>query len=364
MTRDKNIMLNNNEFLFTIIGAIMGISVLSIPNTAVLDAKQDGWIAAIMGSIYPFYVVFIASIIIRKYPETNIIELSKKYLGKIFGNILNIIFMAQFIYYAVLVISQGIHILITYAVWFMTPLKISLLMALLVVYGVTKGLKVLARINTLAFVFMSIVMMATLVAFRYGSFLNVRPVFGAGVGNIIKGSIDTAFAYANMELILVIHPYVKNKDKVIKLALISAAIITLYYTWSVFSTTLYFGPDIAPKSLWPFYFVTESVKIPVINNFRLVLMLIWPLIIYKSIATEYFMSTSIMDTVTGINYRKWCIFFFPLILFLPLAFQNEVSRRDFSEMVTPWITVFNLLYITLIALLVVIRNKSVAESKS
>ncbi len=198
-------------------------------------------------------------------------------------------------------------------------------------------------------------MLVTLIAFKPGSFLNIQPMFGTGFGKIAKAGIDTSFAYANMELILIIHTFVKSKNKIIKSAMISTMIITLFYTLIVFTAIFYMGPDIVPKSFWPFYFVSESVRIPVVNNFRFFIMIIWPFFMFKTVATEYYLSASIMDNITSIDYKKWCIFLSPIILFLPILFKNEMERRSFSLLVTPYVTIFNLLFITLIALLAAIK---------
>lgn len=341
----------------TIIGSIMGISILSLPNAAVSVAKQDGWIATIIGSLYPLYIIFMAAIIIKKNPDTNIIALSKQYLGKVFGNILNFLFMAQFLYYAVMVVSADSNMLIVYSVWFMTPEKVILLFVAMVIYGSYRGIKVLARINVIALVGFCLMMLPTLVAFKNGSVLNVEPVFQTNWKDLTTASIDTSFVYANMELILVIHPYVKNKQRIIKTSLLSTLIIVFFYTWSVFTAVFYLGPDIVPKTLWPFYFVCEGIRIPVINNFRFIIMLIWPLFLYRTIATEYYMSTKIMHDITNVNYKKWCLILSPLLLVLPLFIKSELLRRYFTDLITPGVTIFNLAYVTLIALLVAVKSR-------
>lgn len=363
MNIKKDISLTDNEFICILAGSIMGISILKLPATAVISARQDGWIAVIIGAIYPLYIILMASIIIKKFPDTNIMDLTKRFLGNFLGNLLNFLFMAQFLYYIIFVLGHGTSMVQTYAVWFMTPFKILLIFIPLVIYGTRKGLKVLARINVLAFFGISLILISAAVAFKNGSMLNIEPVFGSGLQGIFKGSINSSFAYSNMEILLIIHPFLKKKDRAIKLALITTAIVALYYTWAVFTTTYYMGPDIVVKSLWPFYFVTESVKIPVINNFRLVLILVWPLIIYKTVSTELFMSTFVLKNITGIDDKKWCLYLSPL-LFIPVLFENEVQRRYFADIITPYVTLFNLSYVTLIAIFVIVEGLLTSKNKS
>ncbi|MBU3114241.1 GerAB/ArcD/ProY family transporter [Clostridium lacusfryxellense] len=98
----KNRLLTSVELFFILVGCIIGMSVTSLPANVVSIAKQDGWISTIIGAIYPLYIVLIGGIIIKKYPDSNIMNLSKAFFGKIVGNVLNLLFMFQFLFYEVM----------------------------------------------------------------------------------------------------------------------------------------------------------------------------------------------------------------------------------------------------------------------
>lgn len=354
--RKSNAKLSEFELMSTLIGCMVAVGLLSLPVSVVDAAKQDGWIAVLVGAVYPFYVILFGSIIIKKYPDMTIMDLSKKFLGKVFGNILNFLFMAQWLLYTVAVIGAANNLLIVYSVWFMTPLKITLVYALLVAWGSTKGLKILAKMDVVGLLLLSSLLLTAVIAFTKGNILNIQPVFDTEIKKLLKASISSAFAYANMELLLVIHPFVANKKKIVKVALVSATIVMLFYTWVVVTALIFLGPDIVPTMFWPFYFVSEGIKLPEINNFRYILMIYWPLIIFRTVATEYYAAAVVMSSITGMDTRKWCILFFPVI-FLALLFENEVQRRDFLNKVIPGVTIFNILYILLIGLIALFKSK-------
>ena len=87
----KNKQITSYQLFFILVGCVIGMSVTSLPADVVSIAKQDGWVSTIIGGIYPLYIVLIGGIIIRKYPDSNIMSLSKAYFGKIIGNILNLL---------------------------------------------------------------------------------------------------------------------------------------------------------------------------------------------------------------------------------------------------------------------------------
>jgi spore germination protein (amino acid permease) len=363
MNNSKNDLLTTNELIFTLIGCIIGAGILSLPNSVVAQAKQDGWISTAVGGIYPLYVVLVGGIIIKRFPDKTIMDVSTLYLGQLLGNFLNFLFMAQFLLYVVGVIGAANSILRVYAVWFMTPFKISLVLVILVIYACSKDLKTIAKINVLMFFILVLIILSLAMALKYGTLLNVQPIFGAGLSKIFKASIESAFAYGNMEILFVLHPFVKNKNTIIRAALIATGIITVIYTWTVFTTIFYLGPDIVPKSLWPFFYVSESIKIPAITSFRFIYMALWTLLIFKTATSQYYASTAIFNTLfKKINKKYICFLLSPLIFLLPLLFQNEVARRDFFTKVMPWVTLFNLFYITLISILIAITKKKVPKS--
>ncbi len=358
----KNQMLTTYELSFTLVGCIVGAGILSLPNTVVGIAKQDGWVSIIIGGVYPLYIVLIGGIIIKKYPNNNIMDLSKAYLGNILGNTLNLIFMLQFLLYAVAAMAGSCNTFRAYSIPFMTHFKVVLVFVLIVLYASTKGLKVLARFSVLVFYLLCIVLSASLISIKEGSLINLRPLFGVSTGKIIKGSIESAFSYGNMEFLLVIYPYVMDKKSILKTSLKTTFVIITMYTYIVTSAIYYAGPDLLPKQLWPFLLLAESVKIPVINNFRFVVIFIWIIIAFKTVSLQFYAATKVLNNITKINRKTVCILLLPFLFTFSFFMKNEVVRRDFLGGIMPKVTMFNILYVTLIALLTLIKSVSLKNS--
>ena len=112
------------------------------------------------------------------------------------------------------------------------------------------------------------------------------------------------------------------------------------------------------KQLWPFSFVAESFKIPVVNNFRYVDMVIWIIIVYKTISIEFYAATKILNNITKIKRKTICFLLLPIIIIFPLFMGDEVMERAALGKVMPWVTLFNIAYVTLIALLTLFLDKN------
>lgn len=353
----KNTLITSTELFFVLVGCIIGMGVTSIPTDVVSISHQDGWISTLIGGAYPLYIVIASGIIIKRHPDSNIMDLSKAYFGKIIGNILNLLFMLTFLFYIIFVISASSNQLRAYSIYFMPHFKIVMLFAAVACYASLKGLKVLARFTTITFFLLCFIIAASIVSFKAGSLLNVKPFFGTGLPKILEGSIKTAFAYSGMELLLIIYPYVQDKKKLLKAAYISALVVIFFHTWIVFTSLCFSGPDLVVKQLWPFSFVAESFKIPIVNNFRFIEMCIWIALAYKTVSIEFYAVTKILNNITKIKRKTFCFLMLPIIFTFPLFLESEVTRRYIEGIVMPWVISFNISYISIIALLTLLINK-------
>jgi spore germination protein len=353
----KQSYLSVSQFALIIFGSVVGIGILSLPNGVVKEAHQDGWISTLIGGIYPLYVVIIARYISRKFPNDSILILSKKYFGRILGSIFNFIFVTYFIFIASMISSYYVNLMRNYIVGFLTPFKVIAILFICIIYAVYKDLKVIGRISEISFYLTVILLVSPMPALQQANMENLCPVFGSGLSSIGKGALKSTFAYSGAEIILLIYPFLKEKNKMLISSLMSISIAILLYVWCVFITIHYLGPDIVNKSYWSFLLVMGSVTITVINNYRYIFMLLWSLVAFKGISIFTYASVHILkDLAPKMEIKTICILMYPLLLYLTLIYGNETSRQSISENVTPLYIIFNLLYMTVIATFVFLKE--------
>ena len=353
----KQSYLTVSQFALIIFGSIVGVGILSLPNGVVKEAHQDGWISTLIGGGYPLYIVIIARCISKKFPDDNILILSKKYFGRILGSIFNLIFATYFIFTGSMVASFYINFMRSYIVGFLTPFKIIAILFVCVIYAVSRVLKVIGIISEITFYLTVILLLAPIPALQSANLVNIYPVFGSGFSSIAKGSMKSTFAYGGAEIILLIYPFLKEKNKMLTSSLISIALVIALYVWCVFITTYYLGPDIVNKNYWSLLLVMGSVTITVINNFRYIFMFLWSLITFKVISIYSYASIYILKDFTHkIDIKKLCFLMYALLVYLTFIYGNEPSRQSISENVTAFYLIFNLIYMTVIAIFVFFKE--------
>ncbi|KAJ50816.1 spore germination protein (amino acid permease) [Clostridium tetanomorphum] len=355
----KNELLTPIELLSLIVGNMIGVGILTLPRDVGKYAHEDGWIAIILGSIYPFYIALMGIYISKKFPNYNILSLSKKLCGKLIGNILNFLFLIGFILSFCSTVVSMTNVVRIYLVYFLPKFKTILAIISVVTYVSTKDLKVIARLSLVIFYITIFLLVIPLNVLRRGNILNIQPVFSSSIGDIMKASMQSSFAYSGIEIFLLTYPYVNDKKKIKKYVLTSVLIITLFYIGANFLTLFYLGDELINKLKWPFIATTETLVIPIVNNFRYIFMYLWSTIIIKTLTNFHFSLTfTINDWIKKVDRRYICLIMAPILIWICMSFGNEVKFKEISKYSIPITTVFNISFVTIIAFLIKINDKN------
>lgn len=363
MDKKNNLYLNDLEIIALLVGNMVGIGILSLPGSVVKDAKQSGWISVIIGGIYPLVFGSFAIYLCRKHSDENILNLSKRYLGYIFGNLLNLIFLSFFTINVIAVTTGFTNVLTVYGTPFLKPLKILLVITITVAYISNLGLKTIGRLNKISLFLIISLNLLLLSALRKGNYLNLFPVFGGGIKNIISASKDSAFSYGGIEIIFLIYPYIRNKDRIKSIVIKASTITIAIYTWITFATIYYLGHRFILKNMWPLLMLTESIDLPIVNSFRLVFLFLWSIVMLKLIVNDYYAAIFIFkDVFRNKAFKNAHLWFIPVVIFISVIVGNEMQRRAVLDFIIPKITIYNLFYVLLITIMSVLKDKNMNKN--
>ena len=364
MDIQQNNQLVHAEARNMLIGSMIGIGIFNLSSALVKDAYEGAWLSAALGGVYPLYLAGLAIYIVKNHPSENILDLSKKYFGKFIGTILNLVFLLYFFAYSTFVISGFSIIYQVYATTFLTPFRIISIMALISAFSVYKGLKVIGRINSFAFYVTVCLLVLNLSALRKGSYLNLMPVFGVAVINILKSTKESIFSYSGIEILFIIYPYVKDNSKLGREALKAIGITIGIYTVTTVLTLYYLGTDIIEKSYWPLITISESLSFTAINNFRIIFTFFWITVALKTSVNYYFASVFISDNILKKLRRTHLIGVLYLIIVpITMLIGEATVRSKVIDMIVGKMILFNLVYITAITFFIFIKKGANNETK-
>lgn len=357
ITKSKNEILTPSQFVFTVLGSMLGIGILSMPNSLVKISQQDSWISTAIGAVYPLYISLMCIYISKKYPDHNILFLSKKYFGNFLGSTLNLLFLIEYIFYITAITSGYINMMRVFSTEFLSPEKLSIFIAAVCMYAAYKGINLIGKISEIIFYITLPFIFLPIFSIGKSTILNLFPILGSGFSNILKGSIETTYSYTGIEALFLIYPYINDKSKIKSSSLKGVLLTMLIYVWLVFVTIYYFSLDVTGKNLWPVLSASEIIDIPIINNFRYFFILSWIFIMLRIISLMDFIMLSILkDFMKKTSMKKICFFIYPVLVYLPVLLSNEITRRNFLGKVTPIAVMFSIIYITSLTLLIGIKG--------
>jgi spore germination protein (amino acid permease) len=362
MNKAENNLLTPNQFSMVIIFSVVAIGILSIPNEVVITAKQDGWISVFLGGIYPFYVVISAVYIARNHPNENILVLNKKFFGKILGSILNIMQLLVFLFLAASEASGISNFLRVYIIEFLPSLRIMFLLIALATFCSYKGLKAIGKTSEIVFWGMMLTAIIGILALVKGSFLNVMPIFGSGYMNILRSTKGATSAYSGIEIVLLLYPYINDKSKLKTTCIKSVTLICVGYTWVTFATIYYLGHRVIPKAMWSSLFIIESLRLPIINNFRFIVMFLWTFVSITAVALDFYACEMVVKGIYK-NFKRNVFYFLfaPIVVYISSLLSEEVKRREVVAELGSIIFIFNVVYIVLMVLIVHFKKEKKYE---
>ncbi|AJD29768.1 spore gernimation protein [Clostridium sporogenes] len=367
MVNNRNNVLTTSQTMVMIAGSMIGIGILSLPANLAKVAHNDGWIGVIIGSLYPFYMVICSFIIFKdsSYQNINIVEISKIYFGKFFGSLLGFIFTLQFLAYIIITSGNISNMLRVYLVLFLEQYKLAIPILLISVYTASKGIRALGRINEVIFYASIPLILLTVLALKQGNILNIKPILGTPISDILKASIEPVYSFVGIEIIFLIVPLMKDKTK-IKISFLKATVIIVFlYIWLSFVSIYYLGPDIAKKLYWPTLSLAETISIPGISNFKFVFMFLWSSIIFKTIANQnyffYYSLSSIFKKIAP-NILYLLVFLFAAISVSRL--DSFILLKKINKGISIFYLIFNLIFITIITIITLVKNGGKNEKAS
>jgi spore germination protein (amino acid permease) len=362
MKKVENNLLTPNQFSKLLIFGMITIGIVNIPNEMVKYAKQDGWISVMLGVIYPLYVIICALYIARNYPNENVLVLNKKFFGKVIGTVLNICQLFIHIFYTVSEVSGLSNFLRVYITDFISGFRLMFICIVVAAFCSYRGLTAIGRVSEIVFYNLILIGAIAILALTKGSILNVMPVFGSGWMNILRGMKGGIYSYAGMEIVLFIYPYLQDKNKLKSACLKCAGIICFAYTWVTFITIFYLSPSIIPKTIWSSLYIIESLRLPIINNFRFVMMFLWIFVSNTAIAFNYHICDIVMkESFKSLQRKMFYLFSIPIILCLSMLLGEEIKRREFINYTMLFVLIFNAIYILLMVFTVYLKRGKAYE---
>ena len=89
--------VTSRQLAYIIIGAQVGIGIFSLPRLASAEARQDAWIAVLLGALLPLVILFIIDRLGRRMPQSGFVVMNQQLFGPWLGTAMVILFIIYII---------------------------------------------------------------------------------------------------------------------------------------------------------------------------------------------------------------------------------------------------------------------------
>ena len=304
------------EAIMVILSIVVTHTILSLPREIVVTTKSAAIINLIFVSILAILISYFIVKMLSNFAGSDIVDISEYLGGKVFKNIIGVIFILYFLVSSSILLRN-----------FCESLKIIYYPMTNIVFIILLFIIALSCANRLAFnaslrtnmLIIPFVLFSMIFLFfsNMNKFIPERifPIFGDGLFNTFVLGLTNISAFSGIAFIYFLPPYLKQPEKLKKIALTSIGISAIYLILCVSTLLFMFSFFITTNEITPLYNATRYIEF---GNFfqRLesVFLLVWILAFacYLSIVSKF--SMNIFRKITNIETKKPLIDIFGMLI--------------------------------------------------
>ncbi|MFC5647870.1 endospore germination permease [Paenibacillus solisilvae] len=349
--------INIRQFTILVILFSLGSTILIVPSALASVAKQDGWIAAIVGIVLGILPLLIYIALGTRFPNQSLMEYCERILGKWAGKFVGLLFFSFFFLLAALVL-RNVGDFITTIIMPETPIQVVHLVFLIVIMmGISLGLEVIGRASEI-FLPWVIFLIFILITFLIPQidFDRIQPVFEAKMTSILHGSLSVlSIPYLEMVVFLMLYPYIRQNKKVgkalIKGGLLGGGIIVILTLCCI----LVLGWDFTSRHTFPSYTLAKKIHVgEFLQRIEVLVAIIWFLTIFFKLAVCFYASVLGLAQIFNLSSYRPIIVPCGMILAVLsiIVYPNIVYFRIFASEIWPFYALTFGLFIPLLLLAV------------
>ncbi|HHV98519.1 MAG TPA: endospore germination permease [Clostridiaceae bacterium] len=235
------------QLFMLLLGFLFGSTVIMTPT---VGAKNDGWLAILVGGAAGILLMGVYSAIALLNPSKTLVDILMERLGKVAGNILAVLYIWYFIHLASLVFRDFGEFICT-VTFPETPMIVVIgLFAVVLLYAVNSGIEVLGRLSELLVPIIPIVIFIIgLSLISVHDFTAFLPILENGITPVLKAALSfLTFPFGETVAFLMVFPHLNKKEKLKKVVFLSAGIIILAGTVIFFRDISVLGSDLMARA--------------------------------------------------------------------------------------------------------------------
>jgi spore germination protein KB len=338
------------------------------------DAKQDAWIAVLLGLAGGLMIFLVYYRLYVFYPDLPLTSYAQKITGKWLGRFIGLLYIVYFMYCAARVLRDFGELLST-TIYNSTPLFIiNTLMIITIIYAVHKGFEVISRVGELYFgiVYVTAILGMLLIVFSGLIHLgNIKPILENGLKPVIKTFLTQTinFPFGEMVVFTMLLPFLNDQKKA-KIVCLSGMILSgINITITVVVNISVLGVGLFSHSTFPLLTTVGKIQIAEFIERLDVLFMLYLIIggFFKITIYYYAAVAGAADIFQFSNQRKLGLPIGMIVLFASITIASNYAEHIKEGLVVVPLYLhwpFQIIIPSMLVIIAFFRNRKKKKSPS
>jgi spore germination protein KB len=268
--------ISNTQTAMLAITSLTIVGHLILLTVVLQQSRQDGWIAAIGGTILGLVGIIALVKLSQHFPGLTLIEILFQHFswpGKIIG-VLYLIYFFIMVTLGTRLFAEAYKLIMDE-----TPMwALVTVILLLTTFIVYLGLETLGRLNQIMLPVLVIIAIAVvfLTMGEKKDYTNLLPIMGNGITPVGIGSLSVMAWFGEFVIMGMILPYVQRPKKLVKTGVGAAVVTLIFFLGPITGPVALFGAEQAAKMAFPTFSEVRYIEAgEVINRFDVIAILFW-----------------------------------------------------------------------------------------
>lgn len=328
------------EAIMLILTIVLTHTISTLPRELLVSTKSATLINLIYVSIIAVLLAYLVFRLLKNFPGLDIIDISEIVAGKVFRNIIGIIFILYFLISSSILLRNFCESL--KIIYFpMTDITFIILLFIIALCTANR-LDFSATLKTNLLI-LPIVLASIIFLFfaNMNKFVPQRifPLLGDGIFNTFVLGLGNLASFGGITYLYFLPPFLKEPEKFKKITIVSTIITAIYLILCVSTLLFMFSFFIDTNEITPLYNATRYIEFgSFFQRLESVFLLFWILVFacYLSIVSKFAMN--IFKKITNIETKKPLIDVFGLLFFsIALVPKNYALSQNFEVKVYPYL---------------------------
>ncbi|EGD48500.1 spore germination protein [Ruminiclostridium papyrosolvens DSM 2782] len=316
------------------------------------------WYMTIVSCLTSIIFFLLISLVMKRFPGKNLVEIFELVTGRFFGKILTLVFSAYFVYYAGSSLREFLEMIKAYNLPYTPPsLIIFAFMAVVVVLAYI-GLEGMVRFASV--IFYPVLIGIALILFLAYPYYNVRAIFpigGYGIAETLKSGFFRSSAYDEVIILAFIINSIDGVKKFRKVGVLSLFISGIVFTSNCLCNIMAFDYTMSSENVSDLFQLARVIYFSrFFQRIESIFLFIWILASLITVGLAFYIAISSFCKAFKISNHRPLILQFAFLTFMvtllpegliQLAKTNIVVLREYSMILVYGIPVL-ILFISVI----------------